>query len=401
MHHRNFFQLMIITLLVNSGLSGCSSQRIKPDHLPDTNPSQDSAQVVDEIEKEILSTDANIDHHDDMGRPSAIPVEINRNVRKWIHYFSVQDKERFQRFIDRGAIYKDTVQNILRENQVPVELYYLAMIESGYVTHAQSHAAAVGAWQFVKGTSTRYGLDTNVYLDERRDIIRSTEAAAKYLKGLYTVFQSWYLAMASYNAGEGRILGAILRGHGRDFWKLVEAKALPPETRDYVPKFLAASIIGKNPSKYGFKVSKASTYPKVKSAAVPGGVSLASISQVTQIDTETLKFLNPHLIRQATPSNRVTYEIWVPQGKERLVADSQDALYRLRKLEKRVVRTTASSSRRPVSKKTVYHHVKKGERLTLISKKYGVSIQSLKKMNALRGNTIFAGQRLKVVSQGI
>ncbi len=406
MHRRNFFPATFLVILATCTLAGCASNKIKPENLPSANPSRDSAEMIDEIEKEILSTDANIDHPDPMGRPSAIPVEINQNVRKWIQYFSVKDKERFQRFLDRGAIYKDTVQAILRENQVPVELYYLAMIESGYVTHAQSHAAAVGAWQFVKGTSTRYGLETNPYLDERRDIIRSTEAAAKYLKGLYTVFQSWYLAMASYNAGEGRILGAILRGHGRDFWKLVEAKALPPETRDYVPKFLAASIIGKNPAKYGFKVSKVAAFPKVKSAIVPGGVSLVAVSQVTKVDAKTLQFLNPHLIRKATPANRMTYEIWVPQGKESLVADAQDVLYRLRKVEKRIVRTTSSSTRRPAGKSSrkkavVYHQVKAGERLTLISRKYGVSIQALKKMNSLRGNTIFAGQRLKVVHQGI
>ena len=401
MHHRNILPATFLSLLTAFTLSACASQRIRPENLPDANPAKDSAQIVDEIEKEILSTDANIDR-EEFGRPSVIPVEINRNVRKWIRYFSVQDKERFQRFLDRGAIYKDTVQAILRENQVPVELYYLAMIESGYVTHAQSHAAAVGAWQFIKGTSTRYGLETNSYIDERRDIIRSTEAASKYLKGLNNVFQSWYLAMASYNAGEGRILGAILRGHGRDFWKLVELKALPPETRDYVPKFLAASIIGKNPQKYGFSISKVDVYPKVKGATVPGGVSLASISKVSQVSEATLKFLNPHLIRNVTPSNKVTYDIWVPQGKERAIANAQDVLYRSRKIEKRAARKIASSSKTRHKKKAVsYHKVKAGERLALISRKYNVSIKALKRMNSLRGNTIFAGQRLKVAHQGI
>ncbi len=332
-------------------------------------------------------------------RPLRIPVEINENVQKWIHYFTVRDRERFERFLKRGSVYRPLVEEILRRKGVPTELYYLAMIESGYVSHARSTAKAVGFWQFISGTGRRYGLRQNRYLDERRDIIRSTEAAAEYLNDLHTVFQSWYLAMASYNAGEGRILGAIMRGGTRDFWALVEKKALPPETRNYVPKFLAAMIIGRNPEKFGFYGVRQTAMKTPVSFEVPRGAPLAAVARLTDIPLSELEELNPQLLKSIAPYDRKTTAIWVPEGS---ITNPKMVQHRLAKA---VVPERRSSSRRiasnpsasrPSKRKLITYRVRKGDALAEIAKKHGITVGRLKRLNRLRSNKIFAGQHLKV-----
>ena len=148
--------------------------------------------------------------------------------------------------------YKEVVQTILSENGLPEDLYYLAFVESGFVVNAKSSASAQGVWQFMKGTAKQYGLVVDSYMDERNDPIRSTEAASKYLRKLYSAYNSWELAFAAYNAGEYRVLSSIMKAEDRDFWKLSDKKMLPKETRNYVPKILAARHVAKNWSRYGF-----------------------------------------------------------------------------------------------------------------------------------------------------
>jgi membrane-bound lytic murein transglycosylase D len=241
-----------------------------------------------------------------------IPFESNKDVQKWIEYFSQKDRARFQRFLDRGAKYREVVENVLKENGLPAELYYLAMIESGYQNHATSIAAAVGVWQFIPGTATRYGLEVSRTVDERRDPIRATEAAVRYLKDLHNVFGSWHLAMAGYNAGEYRVVRAVFKGKTRDFWKLNELKALPPETRNYIPKFLAAVEIGQNPLKYGFTTPLGERYPDLQAVKLANGLSLKEIAKTSGISFAELKKVNPHLTQGITPYGQDGYEVWVP-----------------------------------------------------------------------------------------
>jgi membrane-bound lytic murein transglycosylase D len=346
-----------------------------------------------EIEKEILAANAELmdeapdtDVEKKTSRPK-IPIEINERVQKWIHFFTVTDRERFERFLQRGSVYKEKIQAILKEHDVPRELYYLGMIESGYVTHARSHARAVGPWQFMPGTGRLYGLQQNSYVDERQDILRSTEAAAKYLRGLHTAFQSWYLAMASYNAGPGRIMGAVVRGNSRDYWELVERKALPSETRNYVPKVLAAVIIGRQLDKYGFEQPDGEAFPKVAAAEIAGGVRLTHVASKTGIDLAVLKQLNPHLRRGMTPPNKKTYSIWVPDGKEDQVVAVRAELAKKRVRSRRADRQVASRG---------YHIVRRGQNLSSIARKYGISVSRLKALNGLRSSRITVGKKLRV-----
>jgi len=322
---------------------------------------------------------------------SEMPIEMNKQVKNWIHYFSVRDRERFRRFLERGKRHRDVVAATLSEHGLPPELYYLAMIESGYQSHAVSHASAVGVWQFISGTGTRYGLAINPYTDERRDPIRATDAAARYLRDLHNAFQCWYLAMASYNAGENRILSAILRGKTRNYWELSEKKMLPRETREYVPKFLAAVIIGRHPEKFGFMDLEKPEYPNVKAVEVPTRVMLRDIASLAKISLSELEMVNPHILRKMTPPSGSTYEIWVPENKETVV---KNLFPRLAKMQQPLSRT----NRVVAQQQGNFHRVKQGESLSKIASQYKLTVAYLRRINNLSGSTIYPGQNLRIRS---
>ncbi len=321
---------------------------------------------------------------------SGIPVELNEKVQKWIDFFANKNSEAFQRFMDRGQPYKKLVLATLRDRGIPTELYYLAMIESGFVLHAKSPMSAVGFWQFMPATGRRYGLRVDNYVDERRDPRRATIAASMYLSDLNNVFDSWYLAMAAYNAGEMRIMNAIMRGKTRDFWQLVKGKQLPPETMDYIPKFLAAFIIGSSPEKYGFRRPKAESWEDLVAVPVPSPLPLASIAEQTEIPLSVLQQSNPHLNKGMTPPGNANYKIWVPTQYKELLQSSQDKLASLR--------MTIATKLIAASKGTTrsHHRVHRGENLASIAGKYDMTIAQLKTMNNLRGSQIRAGMKLKI-----
>lgn len=352
----------------------------------ETSPGEASLNLegeLPEIPKEVVGS---LDKND----RGSIPIEVNANVQKWINYFADKNHARFQRFLNRGHKYQKAIYAILDEYEVPRDIYYLAMIESGFVTRARSHASAVGVWQFIAATGRRYGLKKNYYMDERQDPLRATRSAARYLKDLHRVFDSWYLAMAAYNAGEMRILQSIMKANSRNFWEIVEKKALPRETMNYVPKFLAASIIGHNPEKYGFKITTTEVLPEMKLVDVPRQVKLSSIARSTGVPLSILKKYNGHLKRKMTPSGRGGYGLWVPVKYSANLASAKGLLSRYRVKGARQVASHTSSHR---LKK---YRVRRGDTLGKIARKYGLSIRKLKKMNGLRSNNIMVGKRLKV-----
>lgn len=245
-----------------------------------------------------------------------IRYENGAIVKKWIRFFSVDDRERFDRFMQRGALYKDLIQDILIEQGVPAEMYYLAMVESGFARKAKSHAQAVGIWQFGAPTARLYGLRVDKYVDERLDVIRASRAAARHLRDLRAEFGSWNLAMAAYNCGVGCVRRAVRRGGSRDFWTLARARLLPSETVNYIPKFQAALQIGRNPKKYGFDRKTPYKFPVVRKVRVPRSTSLREIARRHKVSSEALIALNLHLLKARTPNG--SYEIWLPsKGKKR------------------------------------------------------------------------------------
>lgn len=236
------------------------------------------------------------------------------SVQKWIVYFSTQGKSRFETVLKRGSLYKKQIHSILQKFELPTHLYYLALIESDFKVDARSPAQATGIWQFMPPTARNYGLRINQFIDERRDPWRSTVAAALYLKNLKNVFDSWFLAMSAYNAGESRIMNAIIRSGTRDFWQLSKIGFIPRETREYVPRFLAAVIVGEHPEKYGLNIDFPDQ-PTVLAVRVPSPVHLETLAQKAGLSIEELRTYNPHFLKNFTPPQPDSYRIWLPQGK--------------------------------------------------------------------------------------
>lgn len=316
-----------------------------------------------------------------------IPVEVNEEVEKWIHFFTVKRPDLMQRYLERGERYKPMIVSLLRDHGVPTELYYLALIESGFTKTARSHAGAVGIWQFIRGTGRRYGLRIDHYVDERIDLHRSTIAATIYLNDLHNIFDSWYLAMAAYNAGEMRIMRAIMNGKTRDFWELARQRKLPRETMNYIPKFLAAVIIGSQPEKYGFRLNPQPAMQSIAPINVAAPVKLSDIANASGVSYGTLRELNPHLLKKMTPPGMKQYQIWVPEDEKHAVtAISND-------LSKYLVNVRSTPEYRGTRR---YHRVRRGETLSSISRKYGMTIRELKKLNRLRSNRIYAGTRIRI-----
>lgn len=231
-----------------------------------------------------------------------IPTELNTNVDKWIAYFQGRGRPHMERYLLRSTRYEPLMKKVLRDNKLPEDLFYIALIESGFSSQAFSHASAVGYWQFIRGTGKRYKLKINQLIDERRDPVLSTQAAAEYFKDLYGIFNSWYLAMASYNVGEGRVLKATRKYKTQDFWALAKIKrALPRETDDYIPKFIAAKLIAKNPDKYGFEGIDYMPPIEFDHVTVDQPVNLRLMAEKMNINYEDFKALNPKYKGEVAP----------------------------------------------------------------------------------------------------
>jgi membrane-bound lytic murein transglycosylase D len=248
-------------------------------------------------------------------RPS-IPVVINPKVEWFMNYFQTKGKWYFAKWLLRTDDYDGLIKGILREEGLPEDLFYLALIESGLSPKARSKANAVGIWQFIKPTGVRYGLRVDRWIDERRDPEKSTRAAARFLKHLYKRFGSWHMAMAGYNAGEGRVRRSIKRYGTKDYWALSKYRrgAFRRETRSYVPKYMAAMIIAKDPTKYGFDKSRRKEPAEYESVGIEGPTDLKVIAKAAGIGVKELRNLNPELINWFTPPEYPGYKIKLPEG---------------------------------------------------------------------------------------
>lgn len=231
-----------------------------------------------------------------------IPTELNANVDKWINYFQGKGRPHMERYLLRSTRYEPLMKKVLRDNKLPEDLFYIALIESGFSSQAFSHASAVGYWQFIRGTGKRYKLQINQLVDERRDPVLSTQAAGDYFKDLYGMFNSWYLAMAAYNVGEGRVEKAIRKYKTRDFWQLAKIKrALPKETDNYIPKYIAAKLIAKNPDKYGFEGVDYMPPIEFDHININYPVNLRLMAEKMNLNYEDFKALNPKYKGEIAP----------------------------------------------------------------------------------------------------
>jgi membrane-bound lytic murein transglycosylase D len=314
-----------------------------------------------------------------------IPVEINPLVQKWIDYFQGKGRPHMERYLARSTRYMKLMKKILRQNGLPEDLVYIALIESGFSSKATSRAAAVGYWQFIKGTGKRYGMEISPLVDERRDPVLATQAAAEYFKGLYSVFGSWYLAMASYNVGENRVKREVMNHLTRDFWELARKRRFPKETINYIPKFIAAKLIGNNPEKYGFTEIEWLTPIEFEHVKVDRPVNLKAMAAKMDIDYDDLKQLNPKFKGEVAPLKGHSLELRVPPGQTQtgLVAAQASFVDR--------VEYIADAG------ETETYKVRSGDSLSTIARKYRTTIAWLRDVNDLKnGRKLRIGQRLSV-----
>jgi membrane-bound lytic murein transglycosylase D len=246
-----------------------------------------------------------------------IPATRNDAVETWIDYLSNRNADNTRLWMERSGKYAPLIRTELRRRGMPEDLQYLAFIESGFTPRAYSHAAASGLWQFVAGTARDFGLEVNAEVDERRDPLKSTNAALDYLQELHDEFGSWYLAAAAYNSGDNRIARIMRehtgssRGSDADFWAI--APYLPRETRNYVPLMLAAGYVNKQPAEHGFDNVEYQDPLKFEVAWVPGSTPLSVVAKAAGVADSVVKDLNPQLMKGRTPANR-GWAVRIPQG---------------------------------------------------------------------------------------
>lgn len=241
------------------------------------------------------------------------PITYNENVKEWILYYQTRGRKDFSKWLERSQKYLPHIQTVFKQSGLPTDLAYLAMVESGFSPFAISPADAVGYWQFIEPTATRFGLRVNWWLDERRDIIKSTKAAALYLKKLHGMFGSWYLAIAGYNTGENRIKRLVEKHQTKNFWVLADRDGLVAETKEYIPKMLATVLIAKAPALYGFRDIKYQKPVQFDYFWAPGGLSLTKLAISSGLNEKDLVYLNPELVRKYIPEHISGHQIRIPR----------------------------------------------------------------------------------------
>ena len=308
-----------------------------------------------------------------------VPLVMNRYVEQNIKFFTTRGKWHMQEWIYRSGEYIPMMKKIFLADSLPPEIAYLSMPESGLNPRARSWAQAVGLWQFIRSTGYLYGLRSNWWYDQRRDPVKATKAAAAHLKDLYSYYGNWYLAIAAYNCGTRSVDRAIWRSGGkRDFWKI--RRFLPRETRNYVPQYIAVTLIAMNPQEYGFTDSLASPPPPCDTVRIPESVDLRVLAEATGTDYDSLVAMNPELVHGVTPPQYGDdgYPLLVPKGMGPVFAADYQKL--------------------PASERLTwaFHTVRYGETLWVIARQYGVSLTALRMANHLswRGSRIYPGMRL-------
>ncbi len=301
--------------------------------------------------------------------PEILPYKSNpvavKAVEKSTALFTERIRGRFAMWLSRSGKYLELMKEILKNKNIPEDMVFLSLIESGFNPYAYSVARAVGPWQFISATAKRYGLVIDWWRDERRDPIKSTEAAADYLSDLYEMFGSWNLAMAAYNAGEGRILKALKRSKSDDYWPLLKTRYIKSETKNYVPRFIAATNIASNPEEFGFMNIEYHQPLNYDEVMVQGPIDLEIAAKCADTTIEIIKELNPELRRWCTPPGMSVYILRIPSGTKEIF---QKNLAEIPENERFTVAA---------------YTVKKGDTIKKIAKRAGVPVKALFALNSI------------------
>jgi len=313
----------------------------------------------------------------------SMPLVENERVRYFIEAFCGKLRDFFSRALARSGKYIPMMASVLQEAGLPEDLVYLSLIESGFAPSAYSKAKAVGPWQFIHATGVRYGLRIDAWVDERRDPVKSTRAAAAYLKDLHGQFGEWFLAAAAYNAGERRVETALQRTNTSDYWDLTGRTVLKQETRNYVPKFIAAALIAGEPEKYGFNDLVYEAPVDYDEVTTKRPLALTTVAHMAHTTVTNLKELNPALLKNVTPPSEEGFIVRVPSGSGALFNEAYAAQYA----------TSAEI-------KVINYTVKRGETLAAIARRYHVRPSEIIEMNELKTGALRTGQQLTIIQDG-
>ena len=283
-------------------------------------------------------------------------------VTKWMDFFMGAGRSTFERWLKRSGRYMEMFRSVLQREGLPPDLVHLVFVESGFNVNARSVSAAVGPWQFLRSTGKVFGLTVDQWVDERKDPEKATVAAARYLKHLYSIFGDWPLAIASYNAGEGTVLRAIKAQGTTNYWDL----KLPRQTEDYVPQFMAAMTIARDPARYGFSAVELDDPMEFDEVAIKGSVDLRALARLADCSFDELKTLNPAVLHTAARGAGGITTLRVPPGKGELL---------MRRLQ--------GGEQLPAVNLTLKHKVRKGETLTSIARQYSIGAKELARMNGI------------------
>ena len=333
--------------------------------------------------------------------PSIIEMPYNEAVRKFIDMYAVRLRNKVSFMLAATNFYMPIFEEALDLNDLPLELKYLPVIESALNPIATSRQGAVGLWQFMLRTGQLYGLTVNSLVDERRDPIKSTYAAARYLKDLYEIYHDWNLVLAAYNCGPGTINKAIRRAGGEtDFWKIYNY--LPSETRGYVPAFIAANYIMNYYCEHNISPLEMRLPEGTDTIHITRNLNLNQVADVCKINIDELRSLNPEFKKDIIPLSTEPYALRLPNSIISKFLENEDSIYNYKPEIYQTRRTTvkaetqSTSSTKSKSGKAVYHRIRQGDTLGGIAAKYGVSVSQLRRLNGLRGNNIRAGKSLRV-----
>ncbi|MBM4263728.1 MAG: LysM peptidoglycan-binding domain-containing protein [Deltaproteobacteria bacterium] len=322
-------------------------------------------------------------------------VTDDPKVRHYVTLFSKTTRPYFAQLLARSGKYMPMIVKTLREAGLPDEMGYLALIESAFIPHAKSPAGAAGLWQFVPDTARIYGLRIDSWVDERFDPAKSTRAAASYLKDLHERYGRWFFATAAYNSGPSILDNALQRTKNQDFQSLGVNRRLSAETRNFVPKFVAAALIATDPRKYGFEQLRYETPLEYDEVEVREPMKLETIAAMTGSDLRLLTELNPALLRGQTPPGERNYRVKIPEGRSLMLAKAM--------APKKEIRETVEPPKEPKETKdqpeteVITYEVKRGETLYSIARRYGQTVRSLMALNGLTSAKVRAGQQLRIL----
>jgi membrane-bound lytic murein transglycosylase D len=335
-----------------------------------------------------------------LSREMLIELSFNKYVSSYIDVYAVKKREMVSRVLGLAEIYFPLFEEHLDKHKMPLELKYLAVVESALLPTATSRAGAQGLWQFMYGTGRMYGLKVNSVIDYRNDPYKSTDAACRHLKDLYNIYGDWLLALAAYNSGAGNVNKAIRRAGGvKDYW--VVWPFLPRETRGYVPAFIAVAYVMNHTAEHNlYPVHPGFLYEEIDTVMVSDLLSFDQLTEKLNIPQDELKFLNPAYkvgIIPASPDKK--YPLRLPVSHIAGFIDHEQDLYAYR-TQKGIDRVKLQEEIKKATERSI-HVVKSGENLGLIAQKYRVSVNNLRSWNNLKSNTIHPGQRLVVYPPGI